>query len=300
MGCDRCAKRLVCLYPWRRTVEGYALTGPLRSVRTYPRPLPLQSQRAECGRRGGCSGGSVAAAPQKCPLPAPKHPREPGFLHLSLTSVTVLRPSCGGDSVPARNRLPLSRRVFPVPAAPSGPIRGGRRAAPSRWPTGYAARTDTRGSCRRDSGMGVSSPPPLGLDHQRGTGGVPPVDCRSSLPPACPRHSDLASVGVTAARAGGPGLRIPRRHPCGRFPRRFALRSCLARDLKPLCGSIARVRRHPFPPQTRPLTLQVRQIYSPRGARPLPGTAASSRYLSNLQDREMAIDAPSRGCWRMS
>lgn len=226
MGCDRCAKRLVCLCPWRRTVEGHALTGPLRSVRTYPRPLPLQSQRAECGRRGGCSGGSVAAAPQKCPLPAPKHPPEPGFLHLSLTSIAVLGPACGGHSVPERNRLPLSRRVFPAAAAPSGPIRGGDRVAPCRWPTGYAARTGPPcpvppGSCVSPPGIAGPSrrgragpahvdkacspgglptgfgdgrliaPPPLGLDHPRGTGGVPPVDCRSTCRP--PVFATLAS-----------------------------------------------------------------------------------------------------------
>ncbi len=140
MGCDRCAKRLVCLCPWRRTVEGHALTGPLRSVRTYPRPLPLQSQRADCGRPGGCSGGSVAAAPQKSPRPDPKRPPEPGILHLSLTSGTVSGPRAGARQ--RRAGIACRFRAAFSPWRRHHPARFGAAPArlPWRRPTGCAAR----------------------------------------------------------------------------------------------------------------------------------------------------------------
>lgn len=130
MGCDRCAKRLVCLYPWRRTVEGHALTGPLRSVRTYPRPLRLQSQSAKCGRREGCSGGSVAATPQKCPRAAAKRPPVAAFLHLSLTSAPPTAARRGRQERAAENRLPVFRPASAISARPPAPILAGPPASP--------------------------------------------------------------------------------------------------------------------------------------------------------------------------
>lgn len=223
MGCDRCAKRLVCLCPWRRTVEGHALTGPLRSVRTYPRPLPLQSQRRDCGRRGGCSGGSVAATPQKRPRQASETPRGPGFLHVSLTLGALSSPFARR----VRERLGPVRRfqaaIFPR-----------RRHDPARFGAGsgrqsrLGGRADSRRppACQVPRRRQAMAHRILAASPTREAAGDrlrSPAALRRRRAPLPRRRSPLRP-GRHRARppAQGPA---GRRRPCHRAPRRLGGRA---------------------------------------------------------------------------